>query len=116
MKKAKIILASISILALVGGAFAFKARTEIGRSYLWTNSYVQGTVTYQLPGLSSFCINTTAINLTDVRPNPTQLPTSTYRTTAPSTTITTLTSGTFTKTIPYHTCVFTENVYTTVVI
>lgn len=112
MKKAKIILASIALLSVVGAAFAFKARTTLGRPYSWTNSYVQGTVTYRAAGNASFCINTTTAFLTNVPPAGAS-PITTYLTTAPSTTILTLTSGTLTKTIPSYTCVFTSDVYTT---
>lgn len=115
MKKAKIILASIAALALIGGAFAFKARTTIGKTYSWTNSYLQGTVTYRLPGNASFCINTAEVYVTLTRPTPTSPLTTTYITTAPNATITTLTApGPLTKTIPFHTCALTLDVYTTI--
>lgn len=106
MNKAKIILTSIALLAVVGAALAFNVmRTTIGRTYTFTDEYTQGTVVYQLPNQASFCINTEAKFWTDVRPNPVAPLVTAYRTTVAPTTTITLTSGVLTKTIPLHTCV-----------
>ena len=116
MKKAKIILTGIALLAVIGGALALNVmRTTAGRVYTFTDEYTQGAVTYQLPNQASFCINTAAIFWTNERPSPQSPLVSAYRTTTPPTTIIILTSGILSKTISLHTCVPYTG-YTTVII
>jgi hypothetical protein len=48
MKKARLILCAIVILAVIGGTVAFKAGrfTAIGQAFTFTNSYTIGAVVY----------------------------------------------------------------------
>jgi hypothetical protein len=72
MKKAKLMLAGVAVLAVVGGALAFKAKTNfIGGSYCITNTFngrtsLISTELYEttiVGGTQQFCNPTTYFNL-----------------------------------------------------
>jgi hypothetical protein len=48
MKKARLILSAVAVLAVIGGTLAFKAGrfTPFGQAYTFTNSYTVGGVAY----------------------------------------------------------------------
>lgn len=51
MKKARIILSAVALLAVVGGALAFKARQTFGQVFTLTDEYVSGSHTYTAAAL-----------------------------------------------------------------
>lgn len=109
MKKAKIILTGIAILAVIGGAFAFKAsRSTIGKIHYTTASYSTFGTVYTRANLATFCVSTTAASYWTIEDQGTPVSTS-FRTTLPPTTSIVLTQvgGTNTITIPLNTCVLT---------
>jgi hypothetical protein len=110
MKKAKLILTSIALLALVGGALAFKAsRSSIGKVFYSTQSYYVGTATYTRAGLATFCAPTTSARYWTNTPNAGGLINSLYTSAQPQGNITlTLSGGTTTITIPSYSCTLTE--------
>jgi len=114
MKKAKIILAGVMLLAVLGGVFAFKAaRTSLGKLFYSTNAYAANNTIYTRAGLATFCVPDPVTYWTTT-PNPGGFVTS-YITTAHTTTVITLTRvGVPTEqiTIPSYTCV-TTSLYTT---
>jgi hypothetical protein len=70
MKKAKIMLVSIAVLAVVGGALAFKAKSHIGGLYCTPFTFVNRTnliCTTQffpfMPGVEEYCNQTTCKTL-----------------------------------------------------
>ncbi|MDR3716746.1 MAG: hypothetical protein P4L51_28395 [Puia sp.] len=55
MKKAKIMLAGIAVLAVAGGALAFKAKMQSSPAYCYISSNTAGTCTTFIPAhVSSF--------------------------------------------------------------
>lgn len=110
MKKARLILSGIAILAVVGGAFAFKAaRVGNGAAFTLTRTITVNGVAYS--ATSSFYAPITAQYLTTTG-GPL---TSKYRTTgviAPLTITLTQVGGTATTTLPHWTATLT-NTYTT---
>ena len=70
MKKAKIMLAGVAVLAVVGGALAFKAKTYIAHLYCTPNAFVGRTSlistsfwTPELDGAKQLCNTTTYFNV-----------------------------------------------------
>jgi hypothetical protein len=108
MKKAKIVLTTIALFAVIGGALAFKAsRILFGKVFYTTTAYSTFNTLYTRAGLVSFCFYTSSnLYWTDVG---SPLYTS-FRTTAFPTTslILTRVGGTQTIIIPYYSCVLTQ--------
>jgi len=101
MKKAKIILATIAVLAVIGGAFAFNTQ-KFGEVTYWTTatSYVDDNgVTYT--AAQPFC----TLEFFNTSPTLPLIPVATTATIPATKTVTTLTNTAgATITLPYFTC------------
>lgn len=113
MKKARIILSTLAILAVVGGAFAFKAAKFNGfAAYTLTTAYTTNGIVYTA-SVPVYLPITPARFITNVGVNPTTV----YSTTATTTTapVTLTAAGGATITFPAWTGVQRANTFTTAI-
>jgi hypothetical protein len=105
MKKARIIVISIGLLAIVGGALAFKAaRTTFGKKFYSTLTYATFQTSYE--AAESFCVPTTAAQNVTLIGSGTPVVQSYTTSLPPATSVITLTrvGGTETITVRSYNC------------
>jgi len=115
MKKAKLILASIAFLAILGGVFAFTASRNLTKVHYKSTQYSTFGTIYT--AAAAYCISTVPPVFWTATGDENVTTSSAYLTLQPATTVVTFTriGGTQTITLPYYSsCTLTTTLTTSV--